>query len=64
MSRNGNFCYDNAPMESFWGLFNNELVHHRRFNARADATQAITLPLRLSPNSAKDWPHESVGVDY
>ncbi|KAF0183686.1 MAG: integrase catalytic subunit [Nitrospirae bacterium] len=27
MSRKGN-CYDNAPMESFWGLLKAELVHH------------------------------------
>ena len=41
MSRRGN-CYDNAPMESFWGLLKNELVHHRRFKTRADAIQSIT----------------------
>jgi len=28
MSRKGN-CYDNAPMESFFGTLKNELVHHR-----------------------------------
>ncbi len=27
MSRKGN-CYDNAPMESFWGTLKNELVYH------------------------------------
>lgn len=41
MSRRGN-CYDNAPMESFWGLLKNELVHHRRFRTRAEAIQAVT----------------------
>lgn len=41
MSRRGN-CYDNAPMESFWGLLKNELVHHRRFRTRSEAIQAIT----------------------
>ena len=41
MSRRGN-CYDNAPMESFWGLLKNELVHHRRFRTRTEAIQAIT----------------------
>lgn len=41
MSRRGN-CYDNAPIESFWGLLKNELVHHRQFNTRAEAIQAIT----------------------
>ncbi len=29
MSRKGN-CYDNAPMESFWGTLKSELTHHRR----------------------------------
>lgn len=41
MSRRGN-CYDNAPMESFWGVLKNELVHHRRFATRAEAIAAIT----------------------
>lgn len=40
MSRKGN-CYDNAPMESFWGSLKNELVHHRRFTTRAEAEAAI-----------------------
>ncbi len=33
MSRKGN-CYDNAPMESFWGTLKNELVHHRHYETR------------------------------
>lgn len=40
MSRKGN-CYDNAPMESFWGSLKNELVHHRRFATRSEAETAI-----------------------
>lgn len=40
MSRKGN-CYDNAPMESFWGSLKNELVHHQRYATRADAQSAI-----------------------
>jgi len=40
MSRRGN-CYDNAPMESFWGSLKNELVHHQRYPTRADAQAAI-----------------------
>lgn len=40
MSRKGN-CYDNAPIESFWGSLKNELVHHRRFATRAQAEAAI-----------------------
>lgn len=41
MSRKGN-CWDNAPMESFWGSLKNELVHHRRFTTRTQARQEIT----------------------
>jgi len=40
MSRRGN-CYDNAPMESFWGSLKNELVHHRRYATRAEAKASI-----------------------
>jgi transposase InsO family protein len=40
MSRKGN-CYDNAPIESFWGSLKNELVHHRRYATRAEAEASI-----------------------
>lgn len=40
MSAKGN-CYDNAPMESFWGSLKNELVHHRRYETRAEAEASI-----------------------
>jgi transposase InsO family protein len=40
MSRKGN-CYDNAPIESFWGSLKNEMVHHHRFETRAQAESAI-----------------------
>lgn len=36
MSRKGN-CYDNAPMESFWGTLKQELVHHRKYRTRQEA---------------------------
>lgn len=39
-SRKGN-CYDNTPMERFWGSLKNELVHHQRHATRADAQSAI-----------------------
>ncbi|MDR6504039.1 transposase InsO family protein [Burkholderia ambifaria] len=35
-SRRGN-CYDNAPIESFWGTLKNELVYHQRFATREQA---------------------------
>jgi len=41
MSRKGD-CYDNAPMESFWGMLKSELVHHRRYRTRQEAIREIT----------------------
>lgn len=41
MSRKGN-CYNNAPMESFWGTMKNELVHHRCYRTREEAIREIT----------------------
>ena len=40
MSRKGN-CYDNAPMESFWGILKQELTNHRRYRTRREAMQDI-----------------------
>jgi putative transposase len=41
MSRQGN-CYDNAPIESFWGTLKTELVHHRRYQTHAEAVREIS----------------------
>ncbi len=41
MSRKGN-CYDNAPMESFWGLVKTELIYHRKYRTREEARREIT----------------------
>jgi transposase InsO family protein len=41
MSRKGD-CYDNAPMESFWGTLKNELIHHRHYKTREQAIREIT----------------------
>jgi transposase InsO family protein len=41
MSIKGN-CYDNAPMESFWGTLKNELIHHRHYATRYQAIKEIT----------------------
>jgi putative transposase len=41
MSRKGD-CYDNAPMESFWGTLKNELIHHCRYKTREEAIREIT----------------------
>ncbi|QBB81500.1 IS3 family transposase [Shigella flexneri] len=40
MSRKGN-CYDNAPMEIFWGTLKNESLSHYRFNNRDEAISVI-----------------------
>ena len=40
MSGKGN-CFDNAPMESFWGTLKQELVYHRHYGSRREAIQDI-----------------------
>lgn len=40
MSRTGN-CYDNAPMESFFGTLKTELVHHCHYPTKAEAKTDI-----------------------
>lgn len=49
MSRKGN-CYDNAPIESFWGSLKNELIHHRRYTSRQKAVQEITEYIEIFYN--------------
>jgi putative transposase len=49
MSRKGD-CYDNAPMESFWGTLKNELVHHRRYGTRREAIQDISEYIEIFYN--------------
>lgn len=49
MSDKGN-CYDNAPMESFWGVLKSELVHHRRYKTRAEAIREITEYIEIFYN--------------
>jgi transposase InsO family protein len=40
MSRKAD-CYDNAPMESFFHTLKTELVHHRKYETRAEAQRDI-----------------------
>jgi len=49
MSRKGN-CYDNAPMESFWGTLKQELVHHKIYRTRQEAIQDITEYIEIFYN--------------
>jgi hypothetical protein len=47
MSGRGN-CYDNAPMESFWGTLKQELVHHRHYTSQREACRRLQNTLRSS----------------
>jgi transposase InsO family protein len=49
MSGKGN-CYDNAPMESFWGVLKNELIHHRKYTTRTEAKKEITEYIEIFYN--------------
>jgi len=49
MSGKGN-CYDNAPMESFWGTLKNELVYHQRYITREQAIREITEYIEIFYN--------------
>jgi putative transposase len=49
MSGKGN-CFDNAPMESFWGMLKQELIYHRHFKTRQEAIQAITEYIEIFYN--------------
>lgn len=40
MSRKGN-CWDNAPMEAFWGKMKYEWLHEHRFKTRDEARAAV-----------------------
>ncbi len=49
-SRKGN-CYDNAPMESFWGVLKTEQIHHRRrYDTRQEAIKDITAYIEMFYN--------------
>jgi transposase InsO family protein len=49
MSRKGN-CYDNAPMESFWGVLKSEQVYHCRYETRQAAISDITEYIEIFYN--------------
>ncbi|MGI6655588.1 MAG: IS3 family transposase [Desulfobulbus sp.] len=49
MSGKGN-CYDNAPMESFWGTLKTELVFHRQYETRQQAMREITEYIEIFYN--------------
>jgi putative transposase len=49
MSRKGN-CWDNAPMESFWGKLKTEWLYGKRFRTRDEARQAVFEYIELFYN--------------
>lgn len=49
MSAKGN-CYDNAPMESFWGIIKQELIHHHKYHTRQEAVRAVSEYINIFYN--------------
>jgi len=49
MSGSGN-CFDNAPMESFWGIIKQELINHRHYCTRREAIEDITEYIEIFYN--------------
>ena len=49
MGGRGN-CFDNAPMESFWGTLKQELIHHRHYRGRRQAITEITEYIEIFYN--------------
>ncbi|ECC3466013.1 hypothetical protein AA471_25755 [Salmonella enterica subsp. enterica] len=43
-------CYDNAPMESFWGTLKNESLSHYHFNTRNEAISVIREYIEIFHN--------------
>jgi putative transposase len=58
MSRKGD-CWDNAPMESFFGTLKKELIHHRRYRTRAEARREIFEFIEVFYN--RERLHSSLG---
>jgi putative transposase len=49
MSGRGN-CFDNAPMESFWGIIKQELIYHHHYRSRREAMEDITEYIEIFYN--------------
>ncbi|MCC3344232.1 IS3-like element ISPssp1 family transposase [Psychrobacter sanguinis] len=49
MSRKGN-CYDNAPIESFWGQLKNELIYHKVYETRDEAIKDVVRYIEIFYN--------------
>ena len=60
MSRKGN-CWDNACVESFFGTLKRELVYHRQYATRSEATQDIFEYIEVFYNRQRC--HSTFGYD-
>jgi len=58
MSRRGD-CYDNAPMESFWGSLKSELVNHKRWSTRDEVKSAVVEYIEIFYNRQRR--HSALG---
>ena len=58
MSGKGN-CYDNAPMESFWGTLKNELIYHQHYATRERAIREMTEYIEVFYN--REWRQKRLG---
>ena len=58
MSRRGN-CWDNACVESFFGILKRELIHHRQYHTREEAKQEIFEYLEVFYNRQRR--HSTLG---
>ena len=58
MSRKAN-CWDNAPMESFFGTLKTELVHHRQYLDRDTARRDLFAYIEGYCNRARI--HSAIG---
>ena len=52
MSRKGN-CWDNAPMESFFGSLKTECVFHRQYHSRSEARRDILMYIECFYNQQR-----------
>jgi transposase InsO family protein len=60
MSRRGN-CWDNACVESFFGTLKRELIYHRQYRTRDEATQDIFEYIEVFYNRKRR--HSTLGYD-
>ena len=60
MSRRGN-CWDNACVESFFGTLKRELIYHRQYRTRDEATQDIFEYIEVFYNRRRR--HSTLGYD-